>query len=200
MTDQPARKPSHSVDPLFVGRWSPRAFAPESLPQKTVETVLEAARWSPSAYNSQPWRIHYAHREDDSWATYLNLLLPGNQEWAQDGSVLFALFSQPRFYFAPAKKEMDCPTASFDCGAAWMAMALQATKLNLHLHAMVGFDMERANAVLGVDPAFKPEAMMVLGRRTDADKLSPSLQRREMPSPRFEIADFSVRGGAEAAD
>lgn len=189
-----SRQPDHSVDPQFVERWSPRAFSPEPVSQAVVDSLLEAARWAPSAYNSQPWKIHYAHREDADWPVFLDLLVPGNREWAQDGSALFVMFAQPRFYFAPAKEERDCATKEFDCGAAWMAMALQAHSLGLHLHAMIGFDMKRANAALGVAPELTPQAMMVLGQKTDPEKLNPSLQRREAPTPRRAVSEFAVRG------
>jgi hypothetical protein len=48
------RQPVHPVDPLFVNRWSPRAFRPEAMPKGDLQTMLEAARWAPSAYNIQP--------------------------------------------------------------------------------------------------------------------------------------------------
>jgi hypothetical protein len=54
------RAPEHAVDPLFVQRWSPRAFTGEALPEATLMSLFEAARWAPSAMNAQPWRFVYA--------------------------------------------------------------------------------------------------------------------------------------------
>ncbi len=50
----PERVAAFPIDPLFLERWSPRAFLPEALPQEALLTMLEAARWAPSAYNEQP--------------------------------------------------------------------------------------------------------------------------------------------------
>ena len=48
-----ARKPDHSVDPLFVDRWSPRAMSGEPIPEADLFTLFEAARWAPSGFNLQ---------------------------------------------------------------------------------------------------------------------------------------------------
>ncbi len=44
-------------------RWSPRAFAPEPIDTKTLNTLFEAMRWASSSMNEQPWRVIYAHKE-----------------------------------------------------------------------------------------------------------------------------------------
>jgi nitroreductase len=50
------RKADHPVDPWFLGRWSPRAFDQSEMPEADLLVMFEAARWAPSAFNSQPWR------------------------------------------------------------------------------------------------------------------------------------------------
>ena len=51
------RQADHPVHPLFLDRWSPRALTGEPLPEAALQIMLEAARWAPSSYNAQPWRI-----------------------------------------------------------------------------------------------------------------------------------------------
>lgn len=53
----PPRIADHPVDPIFVERWSPRAFAEDTISQAELMELLEAARWAPSAINVQPWRF-----------------------------------------------------------------------------------------------------------------------------------------------
>src|SRR5262249_62348344 len=44
------------LHPLLAGRWSPTTFdASHQLAAAEIEALLEAARWAPSAGNSQPW-------------------------------------------------------------------------------------------------------------------------------------------------
>ncbi len=58
------RRPDHEIDPIFVERHSPRAFTGEAVPESELMRMVEAARWSPSGYNSQPWRFLYALKDD----------------------------------------------------------------------------------------------------------------------------------------
>ena len=44
------------LHPLLAGRWSPARFDPEHVVSGAeLASLLEAARWAPSAGNSQPW-------------------------------------------------------------------------------------------------------------------------------------------------
>lgn len=38
-------------------RRSIRRYRPVKVPKRVVETILDAARWAPSAHNAQPWRF-----------------------------------------------------------------------------------------------------------------------------------------------
>ena len=42
---------------LIKGRRSIRRYEPKPVPQSTVEALLEAGSWAPSAHNRQPWRF-----------------------------------------------------------------------------------------------------------------------------------------------
>ncbi len=88
-----ARTPDHPIENLFVDRWSPRAFDRSTIEEADLKTILEAARWSPSAFNIQPWRFVYARRGDADWQVLVDLLNPFNRDWAQHASALVYLFS-----------------------------------------------------------------------------------------------------------
>lgn len=49
-----ARSSLRSVDPVFLQRWSPRAFTNDEIDESELLTILEAGRWAPSSFNSQP--------------------------------------------------------------------------------------------------------------------------------------------------
>lgn len=53
----------YAINEQFINRWSPRAFTAEPISEDILLSFLEAARWAPSAYNSQPWRFLYARRD-----------------------------------------------------------------------------------------------------------------------------------------
>ena len=77
------RVPDHVVDAQFTGRWSPRAFTAETMSEEALLTLLEAARWAPSAVNVQPWRFAWGLRGDAGFAAIAGALVPFNG-WAKE--------------------------------------------------------------------------------------------------------------------
>jgi len=187
------RKADHPVAPIFLERWSPRAFDSSIIPDADLMTIFEAARWAPSSFNAQPWRLLYAKREDAAWARFLDLLIPYNQSWARYAAVLIYFISDSQMELAPGNP-MPSHSHSFDTGAAWACLALQATMLGYHAHGMVGVDFDRARAEFQVPERYRFEAAVAIGRVGDIAVLDEKLQAREVPSGRKPIADFAYRG------
>lgn len=190
----PSRVLTRAVDPLFIERWSPRAFDGSSIPQQDLDTIFDAARWAPSAFNYQPWRFLYAHRDSADWRRFVDLLLPFNQSWVERASVLIYILSDTLISRPGSDEASPSHSHSFDTGAAWALMALQATRLGYHSHGMTGLDFDRARAELAVPDRFRIEAAVAIGRRADRSVLPEALQSREEPSGRHDIAAFAAPG------
>ena len=60
------------VDQQFVNRWSPRSMSGQALSEDQMAGLVEAARWSPSCFNLQPWRFIYSLKDDDYWENSLS--------------------------------------------------------------------------------------------------------------------------------
>jgi nitroreductase len=193
------RTADHPIDPLFLERWSPRAFTGEAISEGEFMTILEAARWAPSSYNSQPWRFLYALRDAPHWERFLGLLGDFNRTWAQHASALVVIVSNS--VMRPPGAEHDVPSYShsFDAGAAWAHLALQAVRSGWYAHGMVGFDKERAFAELNVPAGYRVEAAVAIGRRGDAASLSEALRAREAPNDREPLAVTALEGGFPGA-
>ncbi|GEO98899.1 nitroreductase family protein [Methylobacterium haplocladii] len=198
MTEPNPRNPDHAIDPLFTERWSPRAFTGEAVPESELLRMLEAARWSPSSYNSQPWRFVYALRGTPEWQTFFDLIVPGNQKWVQDTGAILFIASSEKMKVGDELK----PSAShsFDAGAAWQSLALQATRQGWHAHAMGGFDRERAPEVLRLPAEHRIEAAIAIGRKTPHDSLTEEQRERGKPTGRRPITDFAFKGGFPPED
>ena len=192
------RKAHHPVAPIFLDRWSPRAFDSSVMPDADLMTIFEAARWAPSSFNAQPWRFLYAKREDADWERFLDLLIPFNRGWAHTASVLIYILSDSQMEMVPGQP-MPSHSHSFDAGAAWACLALQATMIGYHAHGMVGVDFDRARTELEVPERFRFEAAAVVGRNGDIATLDEKLREREVPSDRKPVADFAFRGAWPAA-
>jgi nitroreductase len=184
------RKADHPVDKLFLDRWSPRAMSGEPLTEEELMTLLEAARWAPSSYNNQPWRILYARRDTEHWPLFLDLLVEGNRAWVKDAAVLLLFVAKETFDF----NGQTYPTYSFDTGAAWENLALQATLNGLVTHGMQGFDYERARTELKIPEGFRVEAMAAVGRAGDPATLPEAAREREEPSGRKPLAETTCEG------
>jgi nitroreductase len=184
----------NSVEPLFLDRWSPRAFDESAISSADLATIFDAARWAPSAFNFQPWRFLFARRDGTDWQAFLDLLLPFNAAWAGRASALVFILSDTLIQAPAATEPSPSHSHSFDTGAAWALLALQATRLGYHAHGMTGVDFPRARAELGVPDRFRIEAAAVIGRLADKSILPEALQAREVPSGRKPVGEFAFEG------
>ena len=184
------RVAGYPIQPLFIDRWSPRAMSGEALSETELMTVFEAARWAPSSGNFQPWRFLYARRDTDFWPAFRDLLRPSNQAWASRAGALVLVISRTHW----DGDGRPCVTHSYDSGAAWQNLALQAWLNKLVAHGIEGFDYERARRILRVPAAYAVEAMVVLGHPGNKAELSESLQNREHPNDRRPLSQTVCEG------
>ncbi|MPT48696.1 MAG: nitroreductase [Sphingobium sp.] len=182
----------YPVLPVFTRRWSPRAFDPRPLPQEKLFSLFEAARWAPSSMNIQPWCFAYALRDDVHWDDFLSTLLPGNQLWVKNASALVFIMSDTMSDYHGEPKPSR--SHSFDAGAAWMSLALQAQSMGLATHAMAGVDWDAARNILHAPERLQIEAAIAIGYPGNKDDLPEALQERETPSDRRPVAESAFNG------
>jgi nitroreductase len=183
------RTAEHLIEPLILNRWSARAMSGEPLPAGTLEKLLEAARWAPSANNRQPWRFVYAHTGTPEFQAFFELLAEGNRPLCQRASAFVVLASR-----SVSEDGKPMGTHAFDAGAAWMAFALQGSALGLVVHAMAGFDFPAAAKLIALPPNHEVRCMIAVGLPGDINALPPQYQAREKPSDRNPVASFAFAG------
>ncbi|WP_448006584.1 nitroreductase family protein [Agromyces bauzanensis] len=174
-TSRRAQTDAPLIDPLGA-RWSPRAFDPAAeVDRELVRTVLEAARWAPSAGNSQPWRFIVARRGTDVFAAVHDALSGWNRAWAGSAALLIVNLAEvvdpdghPRRW------------AMYDLGQAVAHLTVQAQHEGLHTHQMGGFDGPRLREAFGLDPRFEVMSITAIGVVGDADALPEPLREREV--------------------
>jgi len=192
--DANGRTADHDIEPIFLHRWSPRAFTGEPIPDDVLMSLFEAARWAPSAFNLQPWRFVYARRGSPDWDRLLSVLIEYNRAWAPGASALIYIISD-RFRRKQGAPPEPLYTHSFDAGAAWAYLALQARHLGWAAHGMSGFDQAGAYAALGVPEAdYRIEAAIAVGRPADKEVLPEPYRSREVPSDRMAASSFVFEG------
>ncbi|MBV9094570.1 MAG: nitroreductase family protein [Streptosporangiaceae bacterium] len=175
------------VHPLLAERWSPRGFdQAHELGDDNLTALLEAARWAPSAQNSQPWRFLVTRRGEPAHGRLFATLASGNQAWAGAASALI---------LAVARTADDDgrprPWALYDTGQAVAALVTQAQADGLAVHQMGGFDSAAARAEFGLDDTLTPVVVIAIGRRDAAAELPEPLAARETaPRTRHPISDL----------
>ncbi len=187
--------PDPSLHELIRQRWSPRSFASRPVDRGVVRTLLEAARWAPSAYNTQPWRYIVAFREEgEGFSRLLGCLMDVNQVWAKNAPVL--LVSLARTLHDHNGKPNRW--AWHDVGAANAQLTIQATAMGLAVHPMAGYDPDAVRALYTLDDLFELVTVLALGYPGSPDLLDASLRERELAprqrKPLEEIAFVDVWG------
>jgi nitroreductase len=184
---------NHEIHPLIAKRWSPRAFdSSKSVETEKLAQIFEAARWSSSCFNDQPWVFIVATKDDTvNYQKMLDCLVPFNVSWAQAAPVLGLIVAQKNF------KHNGKPNAfgEYDAGQAVATLVLQATALDLVAHQMGGFDAEIAIASFNIPETAKPVAAIAIGYAGEVSNLPTDLQERENePRQRQALSSFVFTG------
>ncbi len=173
--DKPATV-DHPVHPLIQARWSPRAFSERSVEREVLQSLLEAARWAPSAYNDQPWAFLMARREETAaFDRILEGLVPANQIWAKRASVLMVGLARTRF----AHNGKPNRHALYDLGQAVATMTIEAVHRGLLVHQMGGIRREALRDAHQLPRGIEPVCGIAMGYPGDPDALPVTLAGRE---------------------
>lgn len=173
------RNPLDLVDELFPQRWSPRSFRKQELQSEIVRAVIDAAHWSHSAFNEQPWR--FLTSTNNTFDQFLELLVEKNQLWAKNASLLGFIIARKNF----SHNDKNNKWANFDSGAAWMGLTLQARKFGLYTHGMAGIKRDDVYSSFGIDQdKYHVICAFALGIIDKPEKLDESFQKMEKPSVR----------------
>jgi nitroreductase len=172
---------------LLAGRRSPRGFSTDRpVEAETLEVLLEAARWAPSANNTQPWRFGVARRGEPVFDALAAALAPGNQVWARNAGALLLLAAQ-----TVGADGRDRRWAAYDAGQAAAHLTVQAQAEGLVVHQMGGFDPDAAAAVFGLGNDVRPLVVLAVGwHDPEAQLPEPFASRERAPRVRLPLEEL----------
>ena len=170
------------INELLSHRWSPRAFSNRAIEPENLISLFEAARWSPSSANEQPWRFIVAAKEDKTvFNALMDSLTDGNKRWAQHAPLL-VLGLAPSTYQQSGKPYRH---SLYDLGQSVAHLTVQASSVGLAVHQMGGFDPEKLRMSLSIPGGFEPVIVLAIGYPEQPDSLPEDLRHREqMPRVR----------------
>ena len=170
-------KTAVELHPILAERWSPRSFdATHEINDSDVLGILEAARWSPSSNNSQPWRFIVAKRGSDEFKKILKTLTGSNSKWAPSASLFILVSAQTTEADGTTR-----PMALYDAGIASANATTEAHHRGLAVHQIGGFDREAISKEFNFAIGLRPLTVLVIGKQAPADSLADqALREREM--------------------
>ncbi|AFZ58219.1 nitroreductase family protein [Anabaena cylindrica FACHB-243] len=168
--------PQYPIHQLLQQRWSPLAFAEKQIEAETLYSLLEAARWSASSYNEQPWYFIVATQENpEEFSKLLSCLVEPNQVWAKNVPVLMISVAKLNF----EKNGQPNRHAFYDLGGAVCSLVIQATSLGLFVHQMAGFDASKAQDLYSIPEGYEAVSAIAIGYPGDPQTLPEQYQQRE---------------------
>ncbi|MEZ0066970.1 nitroreductase [Streptacidiphilus sp. MAP12-20] len=177
-----------AIHPLLAGRFSPDKFDPfGAVDDEALALLLEAARWAPSAGNSQPWGFFAARPGESGHARVLRHLAPSSARWATDAGLLVVTLTR-RWVGDPGITYSEF--ADYDLGQAAAHLTVQAQALGLATHQFRAFDLDGLTEELRPDPGWAIVSMIAIGRTAE----EPALTR-----DRRAVADLCAAPWAESA-
>lgn len=161
---------------LLKNRWSPRAYKDKPIDREKLIRMFEAARWSASCFNEQPWRFIIGERgKDDSFEKLFSTLKEGNKVWCKNVPLLFLIAGKKTF----THNDKHNAHAIYDCGQAAAYITIQALEDNIYVHQMAGFEAEEAIDLFSIPDDFTPITVCAAGYLGDADTLPENLEKNE---------------------
>jgi nitroreductase len=174
---------STPIHPVLAERFSPRAYDTSApIDETKLTAALEAARWSPSAANTQPWRFIVARRGTTEFDTIVADLMGFNQFWAANaGALIVGLTRRVDAEGKPMR------WAQYDLGQALAHFSVQAHYDGLHVHQMGGVLVDELRAGFGVGDEYEILSVTAVGVLGDVEDLPENTREREL-APRRRLA------------
>ena len=183
-------KPGDLLHPLLSSRWSPTTFdGLQDIDGAEVESLLEAARWAPSAGNSQPWAFILGCRGEPTHERLARHLAKSAARWALSAALLVANLSHRLV------EDTDWEYSEFsvyDLGQAVAHMSIQAQSLGLHVRQFRAFDRAGLAAEFEVPQHWEVTTMSAIGhippnspQNDHAKSHRPTRQRRSSTEIRW---------------
>lgn len=183
----------HPIHELLTRRWSARAFASKPISDDSLQSFFEAARWSPSSMNAQPWMYIYAHKSDtEAYEKLSSCIMDGNKQWCDNAPLLILSLANTIFTASGDKNRH----ALHDVGSANTSLLIQAASMNVYGHMLGGFHYERTRKVFKLPKHLEPVCFIALGYLDDPENLEEPFRTREVTARvRKKVGEFVFKGG-----
>ena len=174
------RKPavtSQPINPYTCERWSPRSFSPKPVDHETLVSLFEAARWSASCYNIQPWRYIIESKTDpEAWEVAQNCTLDWNRRWTKSAPIIGFVLAEPVELPGGHKNIWH----QFDTGMSCAHLTIEAESRGLSVHKFAGINKEAVRKNYNIPDCVEIICGIVIGYKGSVEALEDDLREREI--------------------
>jgi nitroreductase len=181
------------IQSLLSERWSPFAFDDRRVSPNDLLALLEAARWSASAANEQPWTYFIATRDEpEEFARLLSCVEDVNMPWAKFAPVLMLGCAR----LTLEHSGQPYATAEHDLGLASANLVFEATARGLSVHQMIHIHRDRARQLYQIPEGVKPVAGIAIGYAGADGRLTEPFQKEDRVRRQRKALDSFVFSGS----
>lgn len=161
---------------VLAERWSPRGYDDQKgISREDLIPAFEAARWSPSANNKQPWSFVAGLRGDATFDLVVKHLKGFNPTWAPAASALVVNIMHP-----VDADGAENAFAAYDLGQAVAHFSVQAHADGMVVHQMAGVEREALAADLGIADTERILSVSAVGYpATDRSRVPEAVNERD---------------------
>lgn len=175
------------LDQILNTRRSVRSFDSRPVNEKDIVSIIEAARLSPSACNSQTWRFIFVTQREiirkicheamrpvipNKWLEQAPLVIVGCSQLDVIANRVGARVTGIEYY-------------QIDLGIAMEHMVLKATELGLGTCWIGWFDETHVKGILGIPKKIKVSALLAVGY----PKETPVKKRKRKPTEKIAFSE-----------
>jgi nitroreductase len=149
----------HPIHDLLRKRWSARAFSSRRVEKTKLFSILEAARWTPSSRNEQPWRYIIFTTDNSSRLLEAQSVLLESNSFAKQAPILICAITKKTY-----TDSLELNRLYFhDLGAANENMFLECFNQGLIMHEMGGFNVKLAKEIFNIPDDYEVGIMIAVG-------------------------------------
>lgn len=145
------------LEPLKF-RFSPFRFQEKKISVSHLKSIFEAARWTPSAKNLQPWSFVQTVKGSKPYLAMIDCLTDKNRRWADKAPMLIL-----SLYDRLDREGEENFYALHDLGSPVSNMTLQAHELGIAFHLIGGPELKQTRDLLEIPERYSPVNIIAAG-------------------------------------
>jgi nitroreductase len=158
----------------FKNRKSTYCFNPVELSKDVLISSFEAARWSPSPFNFQPWRFIVFKRGETLFSKLISSMATRNKIWAKNASFLVVICSKnlkrdSRLSTSKSLYSKYDDVIEYSVGMSIGFFLAELSFTGLQAHQMRGFDREAVSNDLSFGEEINPLVILAIGQEISVE-------------------------------